>query len=247
MTTSAPRSPRSCVPNGPATARPRSSTRMPSSGAPSERSVGARCPRRAPGAASARTSSVCSPTRGAGPRDAGGCRRQPVGDPDLVDRAELGIVDDRDAAVFDQRGIGERGFRRADRLHGDADLFRQPHPIVGGELPVRVGEHRVVVVQDDDLLRIRGDASGVVTRCPRVVGDPKLVALRRAERERRVRHPLAHPLPVGALEEAACRARVEDPRVVARCFRVLGALPPTPRRDQHALEQRRLDPLPAAR
>ena len=174
LMTSAPRSASSCVPNGPATAKPRSSTTTPSSGerrSPSMRAltgtvpVGARIGEAARAAsASARTSAVCSSGRAMERPGDDGQADSSIVRPTGADGADVGVVELGDAAVVEQRRVEQRVLGRADDLHRDADLGGEPLPVLGREPRHRRGHLVVERVQHDHVLGIGRDAHGRIAR-----------------------------------------------------------------------------------
>ena len=123
---------------------------------------------------------------------------------------------------------------------------RDAHPVVAREARERFRHLRVVVREDDDVLRVGRDAVGVVADAVDVAPQRERVAVGAGEHEARVRHPLLDPAVVGAAEEALRRAPVVDPGAVAGRVVVLGALPLRRGEGERRLQQRRLDVLAAA-
>ena len=158
----------------------------------------------------------------------------------------LGVryVDDR--AVGFERRVAERLLGRAHRLERDAGVASDAHPVVARETSERFRHLRVVVREDDDVLRVGRDAVGVVADAVDVPPEREGVTVGTGEREARVRHPLLDPPVVGAAEEALRRAPVVDPGAVAGRVVVLGALPLRRGETECRLQQRGLDVLSTA-
>ncbi len=164
----------------------------------------------------------------------------------MADRAELGVVDLDDDAGVEQGGIGEGRLDRADGLQGHAHLGGHVDPFRRREAGVGRRHLRVVVGQHDELAVVRTDAGGVLAGGLGRAG-VEGVALRHAEGEGRVGHPVLDPVAVGAPEVALAATRVHDPAQEAVGGRVLGLLPGPGRGGEHALEHRGLDPLAPSR
>ena len=104
-----------------------------------------------------------------------------------------------------QRGVGERLFRSAHRLERHPGLGRDADPLVAREACDRLRHLREVVRKDDQVLRVRRHAVGVVANSVDVAPQRQRVAVRAREHEFRVRDPLFDPAIIRAVEEALRR------------------------------------------
>ena len=193
LMTLAPRSASTCVPNGPATANPRSSTTTPSSGGRASRAAG-HCSAATVDAAAcvARSASVCSPTRGHGALDASrrlargrrGCR------PGAAGRARGADVDDR---ALGDRASGRRSASSGVRTgcSGTPASRADAHPVVAREARERLGHQRVVVREHDDVLGVGRDAVGIVADAVDVAPQRERVAVGAREHEAAGSAPIA--------------------------------------------------------
>ena len=232
--------------NGPATPSPRSITRMPASGCAGP--AGPRPARARPrAAASARTSAVCWPGRGAAFRTAPGRRGELEHRTDVPDAADLGIVDLDDAAVGQERLVGQRLGRGANEGDPHQRLGAGRDPLVGRELLERLGELRVQEDARQHPVGLHRHPVGVVAVRGVEPDGGELVALGRRQHPARPDRPVVDPPPVGALVETLDRARVDGPHPVERRVGVLDPLPVQAHRGERALQQRRLDPLTLTR
>ena len=171
---------------------------------------------------------------------------QAVQDAGLAERAVVGMVDVEDGSLGDQRLVLERLFGGADRLEGHARLPCDLDPLVAGEPGEGLGHERVVVGEDDDVLRIHRNPGRVIADPVELAPEGEGVAVCAGEDERGVGHPLLDPAPVGALEQPLRGPLVIDPGPQAHGVGVLHALPFRRRDGERGLEERRLDVLARA-